>query len=523
MKSKIAKLFLISLLSGFFSCSDLMEEPYSSITSASFWRTEQDIDAALIGIYRYISFGYNFPGNDSRLIEFWHMYAEPRTAADQNVKKHNFDVSNLWLTRMWNYRYVAINRCNDVIKNGHKVDGITEEKRNAYIAEARWIRAKMYFDLVQTFGDLPARTEPSESFAQAFVARSPAVDIYNDIIIPDLKWAEQHLPLTRLKDGRVKKGAAVFLLGKVYLTMARNPINDTSKLALAKEKLLDLINNKETYEYRLMNRFVDVFPISITQGEGNAVLDKSFDGSKELNDELIFVAQGTRSFPGYGTAIPYTHTPIQGMFSKVGNGGQHSIGYREELYLMYGPDDERRDVSLIFSYRDRRMPTRIIRFGDPAAADATYRNKVNGMCQSKIIDPEMNVNGVSEPDVIYYRLADAYLMVAEAENLINNGPNTLVFDMLDVIRLRARTTPVDRSAAWTRESMDNYIFDERCMEFVMEFHGRYDVLRFNKLAETFEKGQRWSTGHTYHPRMELFPIPSEEMDRNPLAVQNPGW
>jgi starch-binding outer membrane protein, SusD/RagB family len=523
MKSKLIKLFLISLLFGFFSCSDLMEEPYSSITSASFWRTEQDIDAALNGIYRLMASHTFIAQADGFLIEFWHMYLEPRTAANQDLKRHNFDFSNLWLNRRWSMRYVVINRCNDVIKNAHKVEGITEEKKNAYIAEARWIRAKMYFDLVQTYGDLPARTDPSESFAQAFVARSPAADIYNDIIIPDLLWAEQHLPLTRPKDGRVKKGAAVFLLGKVYLTMARNPVNDTEKLTLAKEKLLDLINNQGTYGYRLMDRFLDVFPLGISEGAGNPALDRWFDGSKELNDELIFVVQGTRSYPGHGTAIPYTHAPIQSMFTKVGNGGQHTHGYREEFYLMYGPDDERRDISLVYSYRDRRLPTRIIRFGDPAAADATYRSKANGMCQGIYVDPEMNVNLVSEPDLIYYRLADAYLMVAEVENLINNGPNALVFDMLDVIRLRARTTPVDRSAAWTRESMDNYIFDERCMEFVMEFHGRYDILRFNKLEETYQKGQRWSSGQSYDPKMELFPIPSDEMDRNPLAVQNPGW
>jgi starch-binding outer membrane protein, SusD/RagB family len=513
MKPTIVKNVLVIVLLGFFSCSDLEETPYSSITSASFFKNELDAEAAVAGIYQYMSthaYVYN-PG--VWVEEMDHFYVTSRNSGNFQLRNmYQFSYTDNTLNQFWRYRYDAINACNVAIKYIPTID-MKEERVNELVAEAKWVRAYTYFNLVRLFGDIPFRVEPTESEDQAFLPRSPVLDIYNEIIIPDLEFAAEHLPLSRF-DGRVKRGAAPFLLGKVYLTMARNPINDASKLALAKEHLLDVIDNQEAYGYRLMDRFLDVFPIN-----GVGIERTAFDGSKELNDELIFVIQESRGVPGHGTSIAFSTGPLQSNWTNNATGGQLIMGYHERFYNSFEEGDERRDVAVAYQYIDRRNGNTIT-WGTNFAQ---YRNEWFGMAQGKFIDPGQTACCDGNPDIIYYRFSDAYLMLAEAENLINGGPNSVVFDAMDVVLGRAKAPLMDREADWTMESMDDFIYFDRCKEFSTEFHGAYDIRRFNKLEERFNSGMHNFKNATYDPKMQLFPIPSEEKERNNLMTQNPGW
>jgi hypothetical protein len=144
------------------------------------------------------------------------------------------------------------------------------------------------------------------------------------------------------------------------------------------------------------------------------------------------------------------------------------------------------------------------------------------MAQHKYIDPTANlVNG--ECDIIVYRLADAYLMLAEVENEIN-GPSATAYDLIDVIRARANAPLIDRGAGWTKETLRDEIWMERIKELNFEFHDLYDIRRLGKLEYYFSFNYWAKTeGVTYSQHYELYPIPIDEMDRNPNATQNPGW
>lgn len=512
MKPTSVKTLCIILLLGIFSCSDLEEMPYSSITSASFFQNELDAMASIAGIYKHMNTHQFIFIQGCYIEENEHFYITTRNALNHSRSIYTFSYTNARVNDFWRARYEVINACNMAIKYIPTID-MRQERIDQLVAEARWLRAYMYFNLVRLFGDIPMRVEPTEREDQAFLPRTPVLDIYNQVIIPDLEFAAEHLPLSRF-DGRVKRGAAPFLLGKVYLTMARNPINDASKLALAKEYLLDVIDNQATYGYRLMDRFIDVFPIN-----GVGIERTAFDGSKELNDELIFVVQSTRSYPGHGSSIAFSKGPLQSNWTNSGNGGQLIVGYHPDYYYSFDEGDERRDVSVAYQYT-HRVNGNVITWGTNFAQ---YRNPLWGMAQGKYIDPGQTLCCDGQFDMIYYRLSDAYLMLAEAENLINGGPNQVVFDALDVVRGRARAPLMDRDAAWTMESMDSFIYYDRAKEFLLEFHGAYDIRRFNKIEERINSDMPNFQGVNYDPRMQLLPIPSEEIERNPLMTQNPGW
>lgn len=506
MKKLSVKLLTLILALGIFSCSDLKEEPYSTVTTASFFKTSEDAEIAINGIYHGVHTIGFYRQQGVFTIMMPGMFTVSRSATVRNRMTYNFDASDAQINQTWRSHFDIINRCNMAIKYLPGVD-LSGEQKNAYIAEARWMRAYLYFNLVRLYGDVPKRFTPTEVEEQAYLARSPMLEIYDEIIIPDLEFAAQNLPIQGI-DGRVARGAAPFLLGKVYLTMAGKPLEDASKLALAKTNLEEVINNQGEYGYSLMPRYIDVFSISEDRTQ--------FDGSKELNAELIFSVQQSQSIPVHGNAMSYSYGALQSKWTSFNAGGQYLIGFMEELYNAYDVADERKDVNLAIEY-EHRLNGRILRFG----VNPPYHLKERGMVQNKYIDPDQNQCCNGDPDFIIYRLADAYLMLAEVENELN-GPSAVVYDNLDVILARANAPLIDRAAAWTTETLRDEIWMERVKELNFEFHDIFDLRRLGKVKDVFEFNINAQEG-TYDPSYELYPIPTQEIDRNENSSQNPGW
>ena len=160
---------------------------------------------------------------------------------------------NNYPTNAWNNCYNVILRSNIVIGRIENVPFKSEELKKQYIAEAKFIRALMYFWLNRVFGGYSQSGEllgvlkvdkeitPSEAYG---INRSPLQDIYN-LIVEDLTYAEQNLPDTYsgTDKGRVTKWGAKGLLTKVYMTMAGYPLNKGGEYYnLAIKKAEEVIN-----------------------------------------------------------------------------------------------------------------------------------------------------------------------------------------------------------------------------------------------------------------------------------------
>src|SRR5690349_699750 len=168
-----------------------------------------------------------------------------------------------YFTNTWNDFYRAINTINAALDQAPvvKMDSTVKVER---MAEVRFLRALYYFYLVQMFGPLDITlheiTAPTTEGH-----RSPIDSVYDGVIIPDLQYAEAHLPGVQPDYGRATKGAAQHLLAKVYLTRLRVP-DDSAADEVAKRQAGDFANAADYAQrvdssglYQLLPRFADVF------------------------------------------------------------------------------------------------------------------------------------------------------------------------------------------------------------------------------------------------------------------------
>src|SRR6266550_2828100 len=147
------------------------------------------------------------------------------------------------------------------------------------VAEARFLRALYYFDLVQMYGPVTLTLHETKS-PTTEATRAPVDSVY-DAIVADLQYAESTLPAVQKDYGRATKGAAQHLLAKVYLTRIRDA--DSTADELAKRQAGDFANAADyaqrvinSGQYALLPRFKDVF-----------------DFANERNQEVIWSIQFT--------------------------------------------------------------------------------------------------------------------------------------------------------------------------------------------------------------------------------------
>lgn len=181
----------------------------------------------------------------------------------------------------WQGFYATVNYCNMAIHYADKVEGYTAEERDAKVAEAYFLRGWSNLNLVEQFGGVVLRTEPTTlTGPDNFPKRSSEVDFY-DLIISDLKFACEHLPYDQgAERGRVSKKAAYGMLAKAYLQRTRLGESDASDYArLALEAAEELINNQGEYDIAL-NLSTDT----------QSGYSKLWDGeNNKTNKEFLFI------------------------------------------------------------------------------------------------------------------------------------------------------------------------------------------------------------------------------------------
>ncbi|MCW0481621.1 RagB/SusD family nutrient uptake outer membrane protein [Gaoshiqia sediminis] len=182
---------------------------------------------------------------------------------------------------IWNGFYATVNYCNTAIYYADLVEDYSEEEKNAKVAEAYFLRAWSYMHLVEQFGDVVLRTEPSSiAGIDNYPTRSSEPEFY-DLIISDLKFACQHLPVNQgAERGRVAKKAAYGMLAKAYLQRTRLGEANASEYAkLALETAKELIDNQAAYNCALY-----------TSDDTKSGYSKLWDGlNNKNNSEFLFL------------------------------------------------------------------------------------------------------------------------------------------------------------------------------------------------------------------------------------------
>ena len=156
-----------------------------------------------------------------------------------DLDHYSFQPDNNALLEVWERSYRVINSMNQVLA---KLEENDQGWVKPYIGAAQAQRAFMYFNLVQLYGDLPLITVPSSEIDLFAIERESVSKVYEQIIA-DLLAAKSNLEGTNLDNLILPSfGFAKALLSKVYMTMAGNPLNDSSKWALAAQEAAELVD-----------------------------------------------------------------------------------------------------------------------------------------------------------------------------------------------------------------------------------------------------------------------------------------
>lgn len=532
------------------SCKKFLEEkPQSQYTSDNFFIDKASLDAGIVGMYSSAKdlFGVytNTPlfmtelGTDEAMFK-------GSNGVRFNFDRYTFSVSEGAIYEYWIRHFQIAARANSIIAAANKVTKITDADRNAILGEARFVRAFVYFRLVQAFGELPIiEKEITGSFDYGLPRKSIA-DVYA-FILSDLTYASGIGILTTNKtnNGHANHWAAKALLGKVYLTMASaKEAGKVSGYASISKSAADLYADawnilrdvKDNSGASLLPVYGDVFKIE----------------NKNTNAESIWELQFSAVSP-YGSQWSKEYGMVSGTGSVNGNPayytnamiGQANLVYVPKFYTYYKSNPKAID------YDKRRvwnLSDSLVNISNGAPASLTYiwgttfspdnyNQTVLGRCgvtkyrwgnSWRETSPYLYSN--SPNNVIVLRYADVLLMFAEADYKKNGTISTEGLEAINKVRQRARGltatgVPVQESAT---PGFKNYIATditieeilmERARELCFEFHRWFDLARTGKFEFFLEKTRSATfttivnTSTSFDPAKNyLFPIPQSELD-----------
>jgi hypothetical protein len=502
--------FLLSLgLLGSCTSKFLEESPSDQITDANFYKTQNDAIQAVTAAYSELT----KEGQYNAALWGMDMGADISTTGGgggsdgieyTQLDDYNIPSTNVVVTRLWQGSYIALQRANIVLQKVPLITGMDPAIQKRCLGEAQFIRAKMYFDLVRAYGDVPLYTTPPTGIDQVNIPRSPQADVYK-VIESDLTAAIGNLPpsYSGADLGRATKWAAQGLLAKVLLTEGKK-----AEAAVQAQAVID--NSGKT----MWANYGDNFKVA---NENN--------NAKESLFEVQYV-NGRNQYDrnNVGSAMNQFFAPRRGGLVPAGDGYGFNVP-EPDFVAGYEAGDTRKavtvwvpgDVSPNGSVQPKSLP------GSPFGYDC--KKWFVGMENTNIWDSPLNVPVL--------RLAEMYLIVAEGLGATPAG-----YEALNKVRRRAfgadYNTPNaahDLNAGNTPNFQDAVI-RERKYELAFEFDRWFDLKRLKgtnnglipvmtaQAAYLAPLGVRRGipTDKNY-----VLPIPQTELDANPKLVQNPGY
>ena len=490
MKKLYIKISMIIIsLTAFASCSDdFVNVDSNDINSEDYFNSEEDYQNALIGAYdllqaTYINVMLGEIASDNTL-------AGGESATDvigiQEIDDMIHTPVNSNLRDLWGWMYGGINRTNFILEFQDKTDFSGKEQ---VIAQARFLRAYYYFELVKWFGDVPLAVDKQILFGEeSSYVRSPASEVYAQIEL-DLIYAADNLPLVQTETGRVTKGAAQALLGKAYLYQEK-----FSEAAQALETVIQsgtysLVTDYNTiFEAEGENSTESVFEVQYTDLEGAGF------GCLQCSEGNIAVGfSGVRNYEGPDFTSGFSfNVPVQ------------------EAYEAFDNDDPRRDIAILNI--DAWATATGATFGTGFEHTGYFNKKYIPRTRSDQALADLTLTNPNNYRSIRY--ADVLLMAAEANNR-GGIDEAKAQGYLNDVRRRAFGDDLHDITA-TGASLTNAIYLERRLELIGEGHRFFDLVRTGKAAQEisgFQAGKH-----------ELFPIPAIEIQlAGNVWAQNPGY
>ncbi|MVN22801.1 RagB/SusD family nutrient uptake outer membrane protein [Mucilaginibacter arboris] len=474
---------------------DLNVNPQQRVLETDFYATPTQAYQSLVSVYDIVgnqSSGYMLKTAIMNVASDDH-WAGGASASDlgdlQSVATYTMTPSsqNGAAGHLWNKGFTGVYRADVFLAKIGNIAGLDDATKNRYIAEAKFLRAYFYFDLVRFFRAVPLMLTPTSPDDMYNIVQANPDNVYAQIL-KDLTEALPNLPVTvpiATEGGRVTQGTAHALLGRIYMWQ--------KKYAQAATELAEVNGtapgvSPSKYGYQLMKNFKDlwspknkfnsesVFEVvfnSTSQGGWNSI------GSTEGNIECILV--GPRS---------YTTKTANAPDYVSGWSGQP---YTDEFFnLIHNDPRKNATVADLDSLEKNNIATYLHAYQNTGH----FIEKFAGRVSTKAANGQLELN--FPLDIYEIRLADTYLLEAEAllQNQAGVGAGTRAYQLLNAVRARVGLEPV-------AVTMDN-IMKERRLELAGEGQRWLDLVRWG-IAGTALKSKGFVTG-----KNEIFPIPIAE-------------
>lgn len=453
----------------------LDKAPYGTVSEATFYKTDADAVMAVNSVYHRLQTGYAY-GAFSFVYDIWSDDCVKGgggpgdNAVWTELEEWTVQTSNGTASSMWSAHFTGVYRANICI---NKVSAMPDSPiKNRVLGEAKFLRALFYSRLVQIFGALPYWTDPDMEGLKS-IPRTPADECWANII-EDLEEAVTLLPESYegADLGRATKYSAYALLGRAFLY--------TKQWQKAADAYAQIIKSGK---FKLMDDFAANFTNTTSDNLPESIFEVQFASG---------TGSTSRAFERHGWCrprdIPYEYT---------GNGFAQP---KESLVKEFEEGDLRRAATVM-------VPGDIL--WDDVPYDPAWSPYSGYNAMKYVYGPGVTHQ---EADANFKIFRYSEILIGYAEAVLNGASGNAGITGLQAFNMVRERAGLEGIGALTLDA----IIHERRVEFALEGHRFFDVVRWGKGREIF--GSQFDEN-----RDELMFIPINEMLKNPNLTQNPGY
>ncbi len=503
-------------------CTDLTVEPKSTVTETNIFNDLTSYRAFLARVYAGLAVSGqqgaagrpDIEGIDEGFSQYLRLYWEAQELpSDEAVigwgdvglpemNTQTWAVTNSFVVAMYYRIFFQVGMANEFLRQttdeklaerGHNSPSFRAEIAT-FRAEARFLRALSYWHGIDLFGNIPLVTE-ADPLGSTPPAQATRQEIY-DFVVAELADIQGDLPAgTAANYGRATGPAASMLLAKLYLNAGvyTGTPNYAGALTAAQAVIAG--------GYQLDDKYPDLFL-----------------ADNHTSPEIIFaVTQDGLKTQTWGGMTFLVHASCGGSMnaSDYGiDGCWWGLRLKQQAYTRYATGDNRANV--FYTSGQNVTVSSIGNFNDGIAAPKFRNRTSSGGAGSHPTHVDT--------DFPMFRLADAYLIYAEAH--LRGGGGSLSQAVTYVNALRQRAYGNTSGNVTGAQLTIDFVLDERGRELLWEAHRRSDLVRYGRFTGgsylwAWKGGVAAGTSTGAH--LNLYPLPANELVANPNLTQNPGY
>ena len=535
LRSIYPLLLAILVLGGTTACTDVGVNPKSSATAANIFTEDGSYRSYLAKLYAGLTVtgqsaaadldigaGVSDAGSQQYMRLYWELQELPTDEAviawqDQTIQDFNtmaWGPQDVFSEAMYSRIFFQVAQVNEFLRQStddrlseRGVSQSVQEQMPTWRAEARFLRALSYWHAIDLYGSVPLVEQDFPRGAQP-PEQASRQELYTFVrnelqAITDSEGEENLLPVGAAEYGRADKGAAYMLLAKLYQNAPVYIGEDNSS------GVISVLENVISGPYTLEDDYHDLF----------------LADNHTANGIIWGLPQDGDNAQTYGGTTFLGHASIGGNIAPGDLGwGSAWAGLRTTPEMVD-----------LFAGADTRPVFENVGSGQfYTNGQVKQVNSLTQFANGYLVPKYQNVTSTGESgsdsefsDIDYpmFRLADAYLMYAEAVARGGGGSQSQAVTLVNDLRERSglgRDVGTSNGPSLTPE----FILQERARELFWEAHRRTDLIRFGQFT-TDAKLWSWKGGvqggRSVDQELRLYPIPSSELRANPNMTQNPGY